>query len=139
MRGLERRTLLLEEQLVAEGSAKVAELIVEVESLTGLRAHYEERCSGLARDLASRDGELAEALEHLRQLNVELRELRQQLSETLGDASGQRDRADTAEGEAEELRQWLVELESAATVQCETAVQLEAELVESRSIVERLL
>ena len=124
---------------LAESSAKVAELTVEVESLTGLRAHYEERCSGLTRDLASRDGELAEAAEYLRQLNVELQELRQQLSETLDDASGQRDRADTAEEEAEELRQRLVELESASTAQRKTAVWLEAELVESRSIVERLL
>ena len=100
---------------LAESSAKVAELTVEVESLIGLRAHYEERCSGLTRDLASRDGELAEAAEYLRQLNVELQELRQQLSETLDDASEQRDRADTTEKEAEELRQRLVELESASS------------------------
>jgi uncharacterized coiled-coil protein SlyX len=65
--------------------------------------------------------------------------LRQQLPETLDDASEQRDRADTAEEEAEQLRQRLVELESASTAQRKTAVWLEAELVESRSIVQRLL
>ena len=87
---------------MAEGSAKVAELTVAVDSLTGLKTHFEELCSGLSRELASRDGELAEAAEYLQRLNVEVQELRQQLSETLDDASEQRDRADTAEEVAEE-------------------------------------
>ena len=56
---------------MAEGSAKVAELTVAVDSLTGLTTHFEELCSGLSRELASRDGELAEAAEYLQRLNAE--------------------------------------------------------------------
>ena len=120
---------------MAEGSAKVAELTVAVDSLTCLKTHFEELCSGLSRELASRDGELAEAAEHLQRLNAEVQELRQQLSETLDDASEQRDRADTAEEVVEELRQRLVELELSSAAQ---VVWLEAELVESQSIVGQL-
>lgn len=88
MQDLESRNALLEEQVTVEGAQRVAQLVVEVESLRKMREHFEQRAKELAQELDDRDlklestkDQLQEVSEQVKQLEVQCEALRADLLE----------------------------------------------------------
>jgi len=117
MQSLEARNALLEQQLTLEGSERVAQLVVEVESLRGLKEHYEQQHEEAVRTLTATQGELEEARQEVGSLREEVAsigrardELGSELTETKAELVRVEDERDSASMEVEAQGVWLEEL-----------------------------
>lgn len=148
MRSLESRNAVLEQQLTAEGSQRVAELIVEGESLRGMQEHLEQEARENSERIKVTEQELEEARGSLSRLEAEHAEQGERLESVRAELEEERARVDEAEEQirsasecnamvSEELRQRLVEMhglceqlgeaqEALATTQEELAMQSDA-------------
>lgn len=139
MRSLEGRNALLEEQLSEEGAGRVAELVVEAESLTGLKDHFERNYEEAARNLKTTKESLEERRTRVEVLEAQMVSLdgRLEASNIEGEVQGKRaEEAELAVAEAQaELMLIRPELEERRA----RSVALEAELESAQASVQNLL
>jgi len=142
MQELESRNALLEEQVTMEGTQRVAQLVVEVESLHKMREHFEQRAKERAQELVdtaskleSTEDLLKEVREQCRQLEAQCEAVRASKDQEIVRCKEERQRV---EDERDSFREEVENLEFHNQEIEKNFAQVTAELTETQDDVSRL-
>jgi len=134
MQRLETANFRLESEVTEKGAERVAALIVEVESLTDLRRHFEARCQETSEALSACEATLADTQEQLRAAEAEGRDLNEKLAERTHDFDRVTAELATSEEEKQSLRDDIAEKEALLEEADRRIAQLEEEHVEAERL-----